>query len=184
MSAAAGKSSGRRRMMRVLRAGLETLDRLTADVLIAGVASDERPLRGAAGYCDWRLNGRLSASLLAERFSGRPGETLLSDTNRRLGPPRVLLIGLGPRDELEEPAVRKAVRRMLVVAKKARFERLALEPPGCGVLDAERAVAIAIEVARKAAEGAQLTLLCPDDDCLEALKQQQHRHQALAITFD
>ncbi len=181
--AAAGKASGRRRLLRALRAGLATLDALQADVLIAGVASDERPLRGAAGYCDWRLNGRLSANLLAERFGGRLGETLLSDSNRRLGPPRIMLVGLGPRAELDEPAVRKAVRRMLVVARKARFERLALEPPGCGVLDADRAVTIAVEVARKAAEGAELTLLCPDGDCLEALKQQQHRHQALTITF-
>jgi len=41
-------------------ASLEALDALASDVLVLSLQAEDRPLRGSAGYCDWRLNGPLS----------------------------------------------------------------------------------------------------------------------------
>jgi hypothetical protein len=49
--------------VKTLPVSLQSLDRLSVDVLVLGPFENERPLRGAAGYCDWRLNGRLSRML-------------------------------------------------------------------------------------------------------------------------
>jgi len=51
-------------VVKTLPVCLESLDRLSVDVLVLGPFEGERPLRGTAGYCDWRLNGRLSRMLM------------------------------------------------------------------------------------------------------------------------
>jgi hypothetical protein len=43
------------------------------ETLVLPFFSDERPLRGAAGLCDWRLCGRLSRMLQAGRVAGQLG---------------------------------------------------------------------------------------------------------------
>src|SRR5438874_9265009 len=47
------------------------------EALVLPFFSDERPLRGAAGLCDWRLCGRLSRLLASGRVQGQWGETTL-----------------------------------------------------------------------------------------------------------
>ena len=47
------------------------------EALMLPFFADERPLRGAAGLCDWRLCGRLSRMLHAGRVRGAWGETTL-----------------------------------------------------------------------------------------------------------
>jgi len=151
---------------------LEALDRLGVDALVLGVCSDDRPLVGAAGLCDWRLNGRLSALVQAGSFTGAPDEALLTDTGGRIGTARVLLLGLGPRSELELAAIRRGLRQMLVVAKKACLARLALELPGLGrpggPAPAELA-ALTREVVDKAYAEVELELLVPTRELGDAL---------------
>jgi hypothetical protein len=152
--------------------GLEGLDRLQAEALLLGLPSDERPLKGAAGCCDWRLLGRLSRLLKSGDFGARRDEALLTDTRGRIGAPRVLLIGLGPAQALDLAGLRHGIRQMLVVAKKARFQRLALEVPGLGrgrVADAELARTF-LDVAARAHPGAELDLLISAKPAGEALR--------------
>ncbi len=167
-SASAGE--GRLRIGAAL-VDLPLLDRIELDALVLGVFAEDRPLKGTAGLCDWRLNGRLSAMVQAGGFSGQAGETLLTDTNGRLAPTRVLLFGMGSRTKLSVSSLRHEVRNMLVVAKKARFEHLGLEPPGLalGLLPTDELLQASLEVVRKAYPKADLTLLCPDKECLEAV---------------
>ena len=47
------------------------------DALVVPLWADVRPLRGAAGLLDWRLNGRLSQLLREGRLLGAAGEKLL-----------------------------------------------------------------------------------------------------------
>jgi len=150
---------------------LPLLDELSLDAIALGVFAEDRPLKGTAALCDWRLNGRLSAIIQAGGFGGQQGETLLTDTNGRIGPVRVLLFGLGSRTGLSASTLRHSVRNMLVVAKKARFERLGLEPPGLalGLMPAAEMVQATLEVVHKAFPGVDLTLLCPDKAALDAV---------------
>ncbi len=74
---------------------LPALDAGKADAVALFVARDERPLRGLAGLCDWRLCGSLSRTLLDGFFSGERGEVLLTTSRGRLPAPRIFLFGLG-----------------------------------------------------------------------------------------
>ncbi|HOX45319.1 MAG TPA: M17 family peptidase N-terminal domain-containing protein [Myxococcota bacterium] len=168
----ARKPAGSAPRLRLVTLRLETLDRLGVDALVLGVCSDDRPLQGAAGLCDWRLNGRLSALVQSGAFTGAADEVLLTDTGARIGTARVLLLGLGPKGGLELAAVRRGLRQMLVVAKKACLARLALELPGLGrpngPAPAELA-ALTLEVVDKAYAEVELELLVPSREQGEAL---------------
>jgi len=124
--------------------GFDPLDSLPGvDSLCVFVGEDERPLRGAAGFLDWRLGGSLSRVLVSGFFVGAPGDTLLLPTFGRIAIPRVFAIGVGSTQGLTEEALASALRTAAQVLGKARAESVALELPGAGVLqDSARAQAL------------------------------------------
>ncbi len=130
------------------------------ETLVLPFFADERPLRGAAGLCDWRLCGRLSRLLQSSRVAGKWGETTLYPPNvagtRRLPLQRLMLVGLGAGDRFDEKAAQEAAR--LIADKMARLgqKRYALVPPGrsTGRLSARRALEIFLEAHRGTGPGA------------------------------
>jgi len=123
-------------MSRVLEIEQSTLqpDRVGAPAMVLGVFLDERPLRGAAGLIDWRMNGYLSRLLLARRLSGEANESTLVATQGRVRAGAVLLMGLGVRslygfDRIGD--ITAAVTRQL---QKIRVDEFALEVPGARFL--------------------------------------------------
>ena len=68
------------------------------ETLAVGIPEDERPLRGNAGFVDWRLGGELSRQLKSGFVSGEPGEAVLLPAQRPFAAARILLFGLGPAD--------------------------------------------------------------------------------------
>jgi hypothetical protein len=114
------------------------------DALVLPFFSDERPLRGAAGLCDWRLCGRLSRLLATGRVNGKWGETTLYPPGRRLPFARLVLVGLGPADKFDERAATEAAKIIGDKMKKLGAARYALVPPGrsTGRLSARRALEI------------------------------------------
>ncbi len=121
------------RLLEIEQSGLQP-DRVDAPALVLGVFLDERPLRGAAGLVDWRMNGYLSSLLLARRLSGEANESTLVATQGRVRPGAVLLVGLGARslygfDRIAD--ITSAVTRML---QKLRVFEFALEVPGTRLL--------------------------------------------------
>jgi hypothetical protein len=124
--------------------GFEPLDSLPdLDSLCVFVGEDERPLRGAAGFLDWRLGGALSRVLVSGFFVGAPADTLLLPTGGRIAIPRVFAIGVGRWQALTEEGLSAAMKTAAQVLAKARAESVALELPGAGVLqDAARAQAL------------------------------------------
>jgi len=73
----------------------DNIDVQACDVVATGFFVDERPLRGASGWLDWRLNGRLSRLIQAKRLTGEWKETTLVPSEGRIAAPLILLIGLG-----------------------------------------------------------------------------------------
>jgi hypothetical protein len=118
-------------------------------VLVLPFFADERPLRGAAGLCDWRLCGRLSRMLGQGRVQGGFGEATLYPPGRRLAFPLLLLFGLGPIDQFDERRAREASRRIQEMLPRLKLpgRRYALVPPGrsTGRLSARRAIEIYLE---------------------------------------
>jgi hypothetical protein len=122
------------------------------DLFAVPVPTDVRPLRGAAGLLDWRLNGRLSSCLREERFQGTCGEKLLIPTSR-IPWRAVLAVGVGPAGEVDDERCRTALAVVLATARGLGQTRLALALPGRegGRLPLERAVILLAETLAAAA---------------------------------
>lgn len=144
-----------------LTADLSRWDEAQHEALALTFFADERPLRGAAGLADWRLCGRLSRLLRAERLGGAEGEALMLPPGRRLPFPRLLLLGLGPSERFDERAYRDHVRRVRDVLDRARLRRYALQPPGraTGLIAARRALELWLEEERADERRAEVSLI-------------------------
>ncbi len=77
------------------------------DTLLLPVPEDERPLRGDAGWIDWRLCGEISRHLLSGYVTGKSGEAILFPGRAPLCAARVLLLGVGPRAGLRDGLVQR-----------------------------------------------------------------------------
>jgi hypothetical protein len=139
---------------------LDALDPLPVDTVCLFVPEDERPLTGAAGYVDWRLCGQLSRLLVDGFFKGTRGESLLLPSNGRIGPPRVVVLGLGPGGEALHPGVlRGALSQAADVLNRARVDSVALELPGRGAMPAPERTSAFDEAFVPAFRGTRVTLL-------------------------
>jgi cytosol aminopeptidase family protein len=131
------------------------------ETLVLPFFADERPLRGAAGLCDWRLCGRLSRMLQSSRVGGKWGEVTLYPPGKRLPFARLLLVGLGAADRFDEKVAHDAGRLIADKMRKLGTARYALVPPGrsTGRLSARRALEIYLDEANQAHTAADLVVI-------------------------
>ena len=92
---------------------LRQLDLAGTEVLVATLASDERPPRGVAGLADWRLAGRISRIIQSGFATGEVGEVLLVPGKPKLPFDKIVLFGVGARADFNERVFRAVVERML-----------------------------------------------------------------------
>jgi hypothetical protein len=123
-----------------LLVGLESvpLERCEVDIVVAGFFRGERPLRHAAAAIDWRFCGLLSERLSEAVISGDSGEAVLLPSYGRMGAPRVLLLGLGPRAEYRLPQLFEAGRDAAARSIALGARSLALAPLGLAPDDFSR----------------------------------------------
>ena len=95
------------------------LERAAADLVVAPLFEDERPLRGAAGRVDWRLCGQLSSLVAEGRLAGAPGEAALLVAFAGLRASRLLVVGAGPQAGTGEGALAELIR--VAVERVARL---------------------------------------------------------------
>ena len=145
-----------------------SFDRAEGDVLIAGIFSDERPARGAAGRIDWRLCGPVSRCLVGGRLEGKTGEVVLLSTSGRLCVPRVLLLGLGDRSRFAAADVKTSTREAVGRALELGARQLVLEPLGIPDADfpdhADAILGATLEAVRAFEVEIVLSLLLGEDD--------------------
>ncbi|HEY3452223.1 MAG TPA: M17 family peptidase N-terminal domain-containing protein [Myxococcales bacterium] len=124
-------------------AALATLDALSGvEAACLFVFEDERPLRGLAGFVDWRLCGALSRILTEGKFVGAPGDALLFPVWGRLGPAKLFCFGAGRRRGQGRDAFGATVKRACEAMSKAGVKSFAtFLPPleGAGEVDRARA---------------------------------------------
>lgn len=135
----------------------QPLERIDAELAVAGFFSDQRPLRGPASRADWRLCGLVSEMIGQGKLNGRRGDAILLPSLDRLYAPRVLLLGLGQRSKFGLRAARTATREAVARALELRVESLALPPLGIAPDDFPRHATVVMEGALEAlgAEGAR-----------------------------
>jgi hypothetical protein len=131
----------------VLPLDLARWDETKRDCLVLAVFKDDRPLRGAAGLADWRLCGRLSRFLKANKATGEAGETLMFPPGRRLPFAKVLWFGLGDAKGYSDERFKKDLAWILGVVKGAGIKDWALQAPGrsSGLIGARRAIELLLE---------------------------------------
>jgi hypothetical protein len=147
--------------LRFTQPNLRRLDLAGTEVLVAGLAADERPPHGVAGLVDWRLAGQLSRLLASGFATGTVGEVLLLPGRPRLPFDKVLLFGLGPRLAFDEAVFREVIEGVLRTVAGLRARTAVVELPGrhLGRLPAERAAHILLELAAGRAEHDVWTLV-------------------------
>jgi hypothetical protein len=111
---------------------LARIDLLRLEVLALPFFEDERPLRGPAGLCDWRLCGSLSRLLVGGRVSGAVGEVTLVPGRPRLPFEKLILFGEGPSADFDEAAAERVTARLLTTLAGLRLRSVALSLPGRG----------------------------------------------------
>jgi hypothetical protein len=109
----------------------EAIDVQECDIIVVGFFLDERPLRGASGWIDWRLNGRLSRFIQAKRLTGEWKETTLVPSEGRLVAPLILLIGLGRVREYGTPRLRELSAHLIMTLQGIQVPNICLSFP-CG----------------------------------------------------
>jgi hypothetical protein len=131
------------------------------ETLVLPFFGDERPLRGAAGLCDWRLCGRLSRLLASGRVAGGFGEATLYPPGKRLPFARLMLVGLGAAERFDERVAGEAARLIADKMRKLGIGRYALVPPGrsTGRLSARRALEIFLGAAAEAEPAPDLVVV-------------------------
>ncbi len=75
----------------------EPVDLIDSELIVAPFFLDDRPLKGAAGLFDWRMEGFFTNLIREGRIEGRLGESLLTPP-RRIAARRIILFGLGRRE--------------------------------------------------------------------------------------
>jgi len=126
---------------------LRKLDLAGTEVLVATLASDERPPRGVAGLADWRLSGRISRIVESGFATGEVGEVLLVPGKPKLPFDKIVLFGVGDRNAFNERVFRSVVERMLATLEGLRARTAVVELPGrhFAAIAPERAADVLLE---------------------------------------
>ncbi len=109
---------------------LAHIDTLRFEAAALALFEDERPLRGAAGLCDWRLLGRISRQIDRGRIDGHAGEITLLPSRPRLPFDKIVLFGLGARANFDAAAFERTVVSMLDTLRGLRLRTFAIALPG------------------------------------------------------
>lgn len=149
--------------LRFTQPSLRKLDLSGTEVLVTGLAEDERPPHGVAGLVDFRLAARVSRLLQKGFATGRIGEVLLIPGKPRLPFDKILLFGLGPLSQFSELAYRAVLEKMLATLEGLRARTAVVELPGRhrDALPPERAADILLEMAGGRPEHDVWTLVEP-----------------------
>ncbi len=123
-----------------------------ADMVVVNLFEGVKTPGGAAGAVDKAIGGAISAAVRDGDFRGKWGETLLLRPSKGVAAPRVLVVGLGPREKLTLDRVRQAALPAVRTAKRLKLSSVAsvLHGAGAGGLYPE-------DAARFAALGAVLS---------------------------
>jgi Cytosol aminopeptidase family, N-terminal domain len=142
---------------------LHALDQIGTEILVACVASDERPPHGVAGLVDWRLAGRLSRMMHRGFFTGALGEVLLIPAKPKLPFDKVVLFGIGERANFDEEVYRACLGHILHTLKGLRARSAVAELPGrhLDAIAPERAAELLLEAVGSTREHDVWTLAEP-----------------------
>lgn len=105
------------------------VDRIESPLVAVPFFSDQRPLEGPVALLDWRLDGMLTAQLVAGQTRGDAGDRYLVKANHKVTAEWVLFVGCGPCPSSDKSAAESVVAELLATALQAGFSQVALGLP-------------------------------------------------------
>lgn len=167
--------------LRFLTPDLESLDHSGHELLVVNLFTDRRPAQGVAGLVDWRSAGRISRLVQTGFVSGELGEVLLVPGKPFLPFDKILLIGSGQVDQLDEGVFCGLVERILRTVEGLCIRSVVIELPGrqYDQIEAERSAELLLNAAQDNTAHDVWTLLeAPAEQQRIAARrlQQQRRH--------
>lgn len=109
---------------------LRALDDLGAEVLVASLWEDVRPLRGVLGLVDYRMLGRVSELARSGFVRGVRGELTMLPARPRLAFDKLLVVGMGARDGFDAAQFHAAFDRARSTLETLKIKRAVVELPG------------------------------------------------------
>lgn len=116
--------------IRFLTPDLRRLDQSGSELLVAQIVEGELPPRGALGLIDYRLGGRISSILADGRVTGTPGERFLLPGRPKLPFDKILLLGVGTREDFSLARYDELIELLLVQVADLGVRRAVVELPG------------------------------------------------------
>ncbi len=124
------------------RAKSTPIDQIKTDCAVLAFFSDERPLKGMTGLADWRLCGSLSRLIMEKGMEGHFGEIIMFPVrNKKLNTGRVIILGLGSKDQFNFETYSVSVRKILDALFKLHIGNFSLELPGLAGSDLDISMA-------------------------------------------
>ncbi|MBU2590680.1 MAG: M17 family peptidase N-terminal domain-containing protein [Nitrospinota bacterium] len=118
------------------------------DLIVVPIFNDLIPLKGEAGYLDWRLNGEISRLIKANKISGIFEEVTLISREHKIACGTALLLGFGKMANLDSPKLATIYSYMAQTIKSMGKDRFALSlsiPSSNAIDDCERLSAGLVE---------------------------------------
>ncbi len=109
------------------------IEQFTADTLIVNLFEGVKNPTGATGAVDHALNGAISEIIASGDFSGKAGELALIYSRGFMNAPRILVVGLGKRDDFNLEAVRNASANAIKKAQTLNSTSVATIIHGAGI---------------------------------------------------
>ena len=103
---------------------------ITADAIIVGIYEDIKDSNTDLTDIDRQLGGIISDMMSRDDFKGKEGETLSVYTLGKVPAKKVLLLGLGKEEDLEENTIRKVVGKAVKQLEKSKTDTAAILPMG------------------------------------------------------
>lgn len=93
---------------------------IKADVLIAPVFEGVKTFSGTLAVCDKRMNGFIKEELAEAEFNGEAGSAFIVHTHGQLGVKRIILVGVGKKNDLTPEALRRMAATAVLEARTVR----------------------------------------------------------------
>ncbi|MGQ9463157.1 MAG: leucyl aminopeptidase [Candidatus Fervidibacter sp.] len=121
------------------------------DAVLVAVAEDETHLKGLASKADKKLNGQLNKLREWGEVKGKLGEVMVVHTLSLMQPKRIVLVGVGKKNEVDAEKIRRAIGNAVRALNRIGCKSAAIAPE-----DFSSDGVSAEELGRAIAEGALL----------------------------
>ncbi len=108
------------------------IDKIETEAIVLLFFSNERPLKGATGLIDWRMNGSISRLISKGMISGEKGEATLILPNKRIKSKKILMAGLGDSSAFGETSLKDTAIAIIRQLDKISIKNFTIAMPPLG----------------------------------------------------